>query len=118
MHNCKGCGQCCKVLIISDKQWNKKRIADDPDLLWAHKHLTKITRAAAIKLNPHIKNITKIGFYKCDYFDYNTNTCKGYDDRRWMCTAYPFYGDSVVDCSNHPHTPDCYYSNQVMVCGV
>ena len=114
MNNCKGCGQCCQVVTITKRSWNKERNADDPNMIWAHKHLTKITRKEALKLNPHIKNITKIGFYKCDYFDYNTNICKGYNDRTWMCTAYPFYKDSVINCKHHPHTPNCYYHNQVM----
>jgi len=116
LNNCKGCGDCCKAIIISDKSWNKERAVDDPNVIWRDKHLTKISRSLALKLNPHIKNVrvNDMGFYKCDYFDYATNLCTGYNDRTEMCTKYPHYGNTVIDCVQHPHTPDCYYHNQVM----
>jgi hypothetical protein len=111
----KACGQCCSVIIL------KPHINFDKILpcegVWFKKHFTKVPRRDAINLNPHIAVLKNYGYYKCDYYDYSTHLCMGYNDRLPMCINFPFYNNVVLDCTHFDHLPDCYFINQLMLWG-
>ena len=109
----KACGQCCRVIILKPRM----QLSGRSESKWLTKHLTKISRKEAIKLNPNISHLGRHSYYKCDYFDYTNNLCKGYNDRLPICTNYPFYENVVLNSYSFIHTPDCYFINQVMCLG-
>ena len=110
---CKNrCGQCCKVIILRSRI-NLAKVRPD-ESKWLLKHFTKINRVSALKLNPNISLLGRHSYYICDYFDYSSLRCKGYNDRLPMCINYPFYDNVILDRESFRHTPDCYFINQVM----
>jgi Fe-S-cluster containining protein len=106
----KACGKCCKVIILRPRM----KLTNRSESSWLLKHLTKISRIEAIKLRPEIKLIKDHSYYKCDYFDYNTNKCLNYNDRIPMCTDFPFYEKTVLDATHFIDLPDCYFVHQIM----
>ena len=113
-YNCpKGCGECCKVVCLykPNKQKWRKRPDDHSWLL----QLKRIRRNDAIKLRPILKYARKgFRFYKCPYYDYETKLCVVYENRPYTCSAFPFYGDVVLDASTFKTLPDCYFKHQIM----
>ena len=118
----KACGECCKVVILTNnhrikmqKQWANEISKYNKFYL---KHFKQITLKEAIKIRPslinwdHWKTAT---FFICDLFDYEKNKCKGYN--RWrptMCVDFPFYEKAVLDAQFLSSMPNCYYINQLM----
>jgi len=116
--NCsKGCGECCKVVLLTSpnpRKWRKKPI----DHSWLLK-LKRMRKKDAIKIRPILKKVSWKGitYWKCPYFDYKTNSCTNYENRPYTCYAFPFYEDTVIDASRFKALPDCYFKHQLMKAG-
>jgi len=118
----KACGECCKVITLNNyrtitwqEHWQKQI---DKESKWFLKHLRQISFKEAVKLRPILAdfNNSYVNYFICDYFNYETNKCNGYDKYRpRMCTKFPFYDDVVIDGLKYKNLPDCYYINQIML---
>ena len=115
--NCpKGCGECCKVVTMTNQskaKWRKK------DWFWAIKNLKQIRKKDAIKLSPILKDNgwKDIKYYKCRFLDYKKKVCTDYTNRPDMCRNFPHYEKTVLDASKMITLPDCYYKHQIMKAG-
>ena len=121
----KACGECCKVIILTNnhrvkmqKQWEKD---NDKFTKFYLKHFRQISFKEAVKIRPFLVNWNHwktATFFICNLFDYKKNKCKGYD--RWrptICTDFPFYEKTVIDASCFSSVPNCYFANQLMKVG-
>ena len=106
----KACGKCCQVILLKPRM----KLTNRSESSWLLKHLTKISRKEAIKINPNISSVGRHSYYICDYFDYSNNKCLGYNDRLPMCENFPFYDKVVLDATGFRNIPDCYFIHQVM----
>jgi hypothetical protein len=121
--NCpKACGERCKVILLTNTRevslqeyW---KYCNDKDSKWFLRHLRQISFKEALKIRPFLSNKAWLGitYFICDYYNYETNKCDGYDKYRpSMCTDFPFYNKVVLDSFEFRALPDCYFNNQIML---
>jgi Fe-S-cluster containining protein len=117
----KACGECCKVILLTNnkeitlqEQW---KLDNDKDSKWFLKHLKQISIKEAFEIRPilRVKIWLNLFYFKCDQYNYETNKCDGYNKYRpSMCTNFPFYNKTVLDSLEFKAMPNCYYNNQIM----
>ena len=87
---CLRCGKCCIAIFMPislEAIQTMNCIRFDKEFIL--EHWSSITEAEAIRRNPEIPSGAP-WYYECDMFDDNTNLCKCYDNRPYVCTNFPY----------------------------
>lgn len=112
--SCKKCGCCCEAIYIAEdlehlKNSAKKYPGKDAEFIL--NYWEPISEEEAIKINPHLKNLSKqYNFYKCNAFDKQTRLCTIQETKGRVCKDFPFYTNKFLHKNFFFYSPTCGYN--------
>jgi len=115
---CKGCGMCCKAIIIDiDMSCIKRTGGTDAEFI--SKHWSELSIEDALLINPYLQKWIDARcaginqyYYKCDCLGLD-NKCSVHENGKPpVCVNFPFYNRPIKE-KTLLYTEDCGYQKDV-----